>query len=82
LPNVVWIADTKQPQGSLRDIDTPPRALMSARVRAATVTEITTGLGFVELGRFLIEYRKMFGSLPETQPSDIPRRRRRQPRLE
>jgi AraC-like DNA-binding protein len=40
---------------------------MSAPGRFATVTEIAAGLGFVELGRFSVEFRRMFGaSLPET----------------
>ena len=29
-----------------------------------TVTEIATNLGFVELGRFSVEYRKVFGERP------------------
>jgi AraC-like DNA-binding protein len=37
---------------------------MLARGRSATVTEIATGLGFVELGRFSVEYRRMFGESP------------------
>ena len=38
------------------------RALMS--VGANSVTEIATGFGFVELGRFSVEYRKRFGERP------------------
>ena len=38
------------------------RALMS--VGGSSVTEIATGLGFVELGRFSVEYRKIFGERP------------------
>jgi AraC-like DNA-binding protein len=37
---------------------------MSARGRSATVTEIATDLGFVELGRFSVENRRMFGESP------------------
>jgi len=29
-----------------------------------TVTEIATSFGFVELGRFSVEYRKVFGESP------------------
>ena len=38
--------------------------LMMARGRSVTVTEIATALGFVELGRFSVEYRKAFGESP------------------
>ena len=40
------------------------QAKMSARGRYVTVTEIATILGFLELGRFSVEYRKMFGECP------------------
>jgi transcriptional regulator GlxA family with amidase domain len=40
------------------------RALLSADSKRVTVTEIATGFGFVELGRFSVEYRKMFGESP------------------
>jgi transcriptional regulator GlxA family with amidase domain len=40
--------------------------LMLARDRSVTVTEIATALGFVELGRFSVEYRRMFGESPST----------------
>jgi AraC-like DNA-binding protein len=40
------------------------RALLSADSRRVTVTEIATGFGFVELGRFSVEYRKVFGETP------------------
>ena len=40
------------------------RALMSAGGQSVTVTEIATSLGLVELGRFSVEYRKMFGESP------------------
>lgn len=40
------------------------RALLSADGDHATVTEIATGFGFVELGRFSVEYRKIFGESP------------------
>lgn len=37
---------------------------MMARGRHVTVTEIATALGFVELGRFSVEYRRAFGESP------------------
>lgn len=40
------------------------RGLLSARGGCVTVTEIATSFGFVELGRFSVEYRKMFGESP------------------
>jgi transcriptional regulator GlxA family with amidase domain len=50
------------------------RALLSADSDIVTVTEIATGFGFVELGRFSVEYRKVFGESPsqtlQRPPSD------------
>ena len=40
------------------------RALLSADCKLVTVTEIATCFGFVELGRFSVEYRKVFGESP------------------
>lgn len=40
------------------------RALLLADSKMATVTEIATAFGFVELGRFSVEYRKVFGESP------------------
>ena len=40
------------------------RGLLSACGGCVTVTEIATSFGFVELGRFSVEYRKMFGESP------------------
>jgi transcriptional regulator GlxA family with amidase domain len=40
------------------------RELLSTHGRCATVTEIATSFGFHELGRFSVEYRKMFGESP------------------
>jgi AraC-like DNA-binding protein len=40
------------------------RALLSAHDHVVTVTEIATGFGFAELGRFSVEYRKVFGESP------------------
>jgi transcriptional regulator GlxA family with amidase domain len=39
-------------------------ALLSADCGLVTVTEIATCFGFVELGRFSVEYRKAFGESP------------------
>ena len=52
-------------------------ALLSADCKSATVTEIATSFGFVELGRFSVEYRKAFGespshSLHRTSPDRVP----------
>jgi AraC-like DNA-binding protein len=40
------------------------RTLLSADCKLVTVTEIATSFGFVELGRFSVEYRKVFGESP------------------
>jgi AraC-like DNA-binding protein len=41
------------------------QALMSSRsYQVPTVTEIATRFGFAELGRFSVEYRKVFGESP------------------
>ena len=40
------------------------RALLSADGRRATAMEIAVTLGFVELGRFSVEYRKTCGESP------------------
>jgi AraC-like DNA-binding protein len=40
------------------------RALLEADCELTTVTEIATHFGFVELGRFSVEYRKLFGESP------------------
>lgn len=39
-------------------------ALLAADCKRVTVTEIATGFGFLELGRFSVEYRKVFGESP------------------
>jgi transcriptional regulator GlxA family with amidase domain len=39
-------------------------ALLTANRKQVTVTEIATSFGFVELGRFSVEYRKVFGETP------------------
>ena len=40
------------------------RALLAAHGQPVTVTEIATDFGFAELGRFSVEYRKVFGESP------------------
>jgi transcriptional regulator GlxA family with amidase domain len=40
------------------------RALLAADCKRVTVTEIATTFGFVELGRFSVEYRSVFGESP------------------
>lgn len=40
------------------------RALLGVDCELTTVTEIATHFGFVELGRFSVEYRKRFGESP------------------
>jgi len=40
------------------------RALMLACSRSVTATQIAKSLGFRELGRFSVDYRKMFGESP------------------
>jgi AraC-like DNA-binding protein len=39
-------------------------ALLAADCKRVTVTEIATGFGFLELGRFSVEYRRVFGESP------------------
>jgi transcriptional regulator GlxA family with amidase domain len=40
------------------------RALLSADCELTTVTEVAMCFGFVELGRFSVEYRRVFGESP------------------
>jgi AraC-like DNA-binding protein len=40
------------------------RALLAADCERVTVTEIATEFGFLELGRFSVEYRRVFGESP------------------
>lgn len=60
----------------LRRMHQARRALVLADRTAATVTEIATGHGFGELGRFAVEYRKLFGETPSAtlrrQPDNWP----------
>jgi AraC-like DNA-binding protein len=48
----------------MRRLSQARSALLSADGNFTTVTEIATLFGFVELGRFSVEYRKMFGESP------------------
>jgi len=40
------------------------QALMAAGARRATVTEVAMQFGFLELGRFSVDYRSAFGECP------------------
>jgi transcriptional regulator GlxA family with amidase domain len=40
------------------------RALLAADCGRLTVTQVATAFGFLELGRFSVEYRKAFGESP------------------
>src|SRR5262249_28262009 len=48
----------------LRRMHLARRALLGAEFSAKSVTEIATGYGFWELGRFSVEYRRLFGESP------------------
>jgi transcriptional regulator GlxA family with amidase domain len=48
------------------------RSLLAADRRLVTVTEIATCFGFLELGRFSVEYRKVFGESPSETLSRSP----------
>jgi AraC-like DNA-binding protein len=59
----------------LRRMHLARHALMLADPAVSTVTEIATGFGFCELGRFSVEYRALFGESPSTslqRPSEGP----------
>jgi AraC-like DNA-binding protein len=49
---------------TLRRMNLVRRALLRADQSTATVTQIVTGYGFWELGRFSVAYRRVFGELP------------------
>jgi len=48
----------------LRRMKLARRQLMHAEPGATTVTDIATGSGFGELGRFAVQYRTLFGETP------------------
>ena len=48
----------------LRRMHLARKALLTAEPSSATVTDIATGLGFFDLGRFAVEYRGLFGETP------------------
>ena len=48
----------------LRRMHLARRALLGADAQATTVTTIATDLGFWELGRFSVDYRRLFGESP------------------
>ena len=50
----------------LRRMNLARRSLSRAGPGKATVTSIATEHGFWELGRFSVEYRKLFGETPST----------------
>jgi transcriptional regulator GlxA family with amidase domain len=47
------------------------RALLIANCELTTVTEIAINFGFVELGRFSVEYRRLFGESPSQTLSRV-----------
>jgi AraC-like DNA-binding protein len=59
----------------LRRMHLAHRALVLAHPKTETVTEIATGHGFWELGRFSVEYRALFGEAPSASlhrpPQDL-----------
>jgi len=62
-----FLAVTGQPPGrylQIRLLNQAYRDLQRADPSRSTVTEIAMNLGFTELGRFALRFRKLFGSLP------------------
>ena len=60
----------------LRRMHMARRALRTADLACATVTEIATNYGFWELGRFAVTYRSLFGESPSAtlrRPPEDPR---------
>ena len=55
-------------------------ALLRADPAITTVTRVAANFGFSELGRFSVEYRKMFGELPSTTLQRPPMRMRKRTR--
>ena len=62
-----------QPYLWLRRMNFARRALSLADPAKSTVTEIATGQGFWELGRFAISYRRLFGESPSETLRSSPR---------
>jgi AraC-like DNA-binding protein len=64
----------------LRRMNLAQRALLQSDPKRTTVTQIATGCGFGELGRFSVRYRQVFGESPSTTlrraPKAAPPRRR------
>jgi AraC-like DNA-binding protein len=60
----------------LRRMDLARRSLALSVPNATTVTAVANDHGFGELGRFAVEYRKLFGEAPSQtlrRPVDVPR---------
>src|SRR5262249_13122900 len=51
------------------------QALMTAGSRHGTVTEVAMQFGFLELGRFSVDYRSAFGECPSERLGRAPDRR-------
>jgi AraC-like DNA-binding protein len=60
----------------LRRMTLAHRALLRAAPASTTVTEVATGYGFWELGRFAGAYRKLFGEAPSATLAKAPQARR------
>ncbi len=60
----------------LRRMNLAHRAFVRATAAATTVTEIATGHGFWELGRFAVAYRTLFGESPSETLAHSPQERR------
>lgn len=60
----------------LRRMTLAHRALLRAAPGSTTVTEVATGHGFWELGRFAGAYRKLFGEQPSATLAKSPQARR------
>jgi AraC-like DNA-binding protein len=63
----------------LRRMHLAHRALVLANPASATVTETATEYGFLELGRFSVEYRALFGEPPSASLRRPPDDRRPAP---
>lgn len=56
----------------LRRMNLARRALRRSMPSETTVTEIATGCGFWELGRFAVEYKRLFGEMPSATLARAP----------